>query len=220
MYNQNNFNTNQNNFNTNQNNFNNINNISPEKKKEKKEKKKERIYEAITEDDFKLTMKHIKSVKIKMACLLAYGSGLRLAEILNLSPDDINLKANSIFIRQGKGCKDGMSNTPKGFKEAWLKLLPIKLTKMGIQQPFHLATMKAGINKIIYTFQLKNGKTRNKYRYHFHSLRHSFGTRLIQGGVPINQVQVLMRHANIATTSRYLRANPADAIKSVVDLGL
>jgi len=39
-----------------------------------------------------------------------------------------------------------------------------------------------------------------------HWLRHSFATRALQNGVPINVVQKAMGHASVSTTGRYLTA--------------
>ena len=50
------------------------------------------------------------------------------------------------------------------------------------------------------------------------SLRHGFATRLLEKGTPINQVQLLLGHQNLSTTSLYTKANPIDAIKSYEDL--
>jgi len=48
---------------------------------------------------------------------------------------------------------------------------------------------------------------------HFHSLRHSFAVKLLESGMPINQVQLALGHSNIHTTSLYLQANPLDMLK-------
>jgi integrase len=37
----------------------------------------------------------------------------------------------------------------------------------------------------------------------FHTLRHTFCSRLVQAGVPLRMVQVLARHSNIEVTERY-----------------
>jgi integrase len=191
-------------------------------KLETTERKKDtkRHYDAVTEEEFENIMKEIKSKRVLIACYLAYGSGLRIAEILKLEKDDIKLQQHKIFVRQGKGRKDRPASTPKGFKTDWLSLFPLKITKMGIEKAFNTASLKAKVNKIIYTFKTKDGKERNKYRIHFHCLRHSFATRAIEKGVPINQVQLLLGHANISTTNEYIRANPTDAIQSIIDRGV
>ena len=42
-----------------------------------------------------------------------------------------------------------------------------------------------------------------------HSLRHTFATRLLQAGADVRQIQVLMGHSDLKTTSRYLRVDDA-----------
>jgi len=49
-----------------------------------------------------------------------------------------------------------------------------------------------------------------------HRLRHTYGTRLRQGGADPAQIQALMGHASIDTTARYFRAGPAE-VAGVVD---
>ena len=60
----------------------------------------------------------------------------------------------------------------------------------------------------------KAGLLTNKPSLHFHSLRHGFGTRMANQGVPIHQIRTLMGHSNISTTNIYLEANPQEALKS------
>ena len=53
-----------------------------------------------------------------------------------------------------------------------------------------------------------------KNKYTFHSLRHGWATRMLENGTPINIVSLGLGHANIATTSIYLKASPQDLLKS------
>lgn len=179
--------------------------------------KQKRIYEQIKEEDFNNIIKKIKSKKIIIACYLAYGCGMRLEEILNLKFDDINLDKHTIFIRQGKGNKDRVVNVPKYFKKEWLSYFPLQITRIAIQKSFLKASLITNINSIIYTYQTKKNQIRKKYRYHFHCLRHSFATRCIENNIPLNQLQLLLGHSNLSTTSNYVRANPDDAIKFILD---
>ena len=54
--------------------------------------------------------------------------------------------------------------------------------------------------------------------YVFHSLRHGFGTRMVESGVPLNQLQLLMGHSSLSVTNVYTKARPQDALKSYEDL--
>jgi integrase len=43
----------------------------------------------------------------------------------------------------------------------------------------------------------------------WHDLRHEFGSYLIEQGATIQEAKEMMRHADIRTTARYLKADPA-----------
>jgi integrase len=49
----------------------------------------------------------------------------------------------------------------------------------------------------------------------FHTLRHTFCSRLVQAGVPLRMVQVLARHSNIEVTERYAHVGDSHTRKAV-----
>lgn len=81
----------------------------------------------------------------------------------------------------------------------------------GARHWFNDAVTEAGLREV----PDKKGVPR---RFRFYDLRHTFGTRLIEAGVPINMVADLMGHKNIQTTKRYLHTMNADALHAVQKL--
>ena len=136
----------------------------------------------------------------KVALLLGYGVGMRVSEVKRCRKE--HFRENSIFIPESKYGVERVVPIPKGWRVEFLKFLPIKKNLRTIQRKFKTYCKKAKLNPL----------------YSFHSLRHGFATRLLESGTPINQVQILLGHANLATTSVYTKANPFDAIKSYEDL--
>jgi len=160
---------------------------------------------AIDEKDFVKLIEKTKKDEHKLAFLLGYGAGLRISEITNLEQRDVNLADKRIFIRQGKGGKDRVVPLPKGFKEKYFKILPIKIGVRALEMAFKNTAREAGILEY-------------KPEAHFHSLRHGFGSQLAQNGVPIHHIRTLMGHSNISTTNVYLELNPKEALKSYEEL--
>ena len=165
-------------------------------------KKKKTLPKAVRPEEFKALIQSISEgdKRVKVGFLLAYGAGLRLSEIFALKQE--NILSDKIQIWSGKGGVDRTVPKPKGWKDWMMKEIPIKKTPRTLERNFKSAAKEA---------KLPN-------HYTFHSLRHGFATRLIESGVPLNQVQLLLGHSNISTTSIYTKANPIDALKSYEDL--
>jgi len=185
--------------------------IAPKPKK----KKNSRIYEAVPEDIF-IKIIQQKTIKLhhKICFILAYGSGLRISEITSLEKDDFDFKTREIFIRQAKGKKDRRTLLSKYFKQDMLKKIPIKISERAIGKAF-LNKIKPW-NKELYV----DAAGRPRYRYHFHSLRHSFAVNCLNQGIPPNILQSMLGHSDLKTTSKYTHVSGKDAVAQAIERGL
>ena len=170
-----------------------------------KKRKPKKLPVAINEEEFSLLIKHTKKPHHRIAFLFGYGSGLRISEVLNLEPRDIDFKEKKVLVRQGKGSKDRIVPIPKGLREEHLVHLPIKCGERALEKSFKRASFHAHLLE-------------TKPTLHFHSLRHGFATNGISKGIPIHYMRTLLGHSNISTTNIYLQANPKDALKSYEEL--
>jgi site-specific recombinase XerD len=143
-------------------------------------------------------------LKYKAALSVAYGAGLRAAEVISLKVSDIDSKRMVIRVEQGKGRKDRyvmLSPHLLNLLRAWWKaarpqgwLFPGRdpaqpMTTRQLNRACHAAAQMADINK----------------RVSLHTLRHSFATHLLEQNIDVRVIQVLLGHAKLDTTALYTR---------------
>jgi integrase/recombinase XerD len=143
-------------------------------------------------------------LKYKAALSVAYGAGLRAAEVISLKVGDIDSKRMVIRVEQGKGRKDRYVMLSPHLLEllrTWWKaarpqgwLFPGRdrvqpMTTRQLNRACHAAAQMAEINK----------------RVSLHTLRHSFATHLLEQNIDIRVIQVLLGHAKLDTTALYTR---------------
>lgn len=167
------------------------------------ESRKRKLPGYLNDEEFIPLLKSTKNPNHKVAFTLGYMAGLRVGEIVHLTKDDIDFENKRIFIRDGKGGKDRVVPLPKGFPKKFLPLFPLNVGIRALQISFKKKLKEMNITKP---------------NLRFHSLRHSFAIRCMKQGIPLNQIQILLGHENISTTSIYLRINPQDALKSYEEL--
>lgn len=121
---------------------------------------------------------------IEDAILIAVFTGMRLGEIVRLKPGHID----GDMIRLGTDTKTGKPRSVPihpALKDA-IARLPFHVREGRIQQGFHHARAEAGLPDV-----------------HFHDLRHTTASWLVQAGVPLYTAGLLLGHASTKTTQRY-----------------
>ena len=136
--------------------------------------------------------------------LLCLSSGLRLAELLALMPEDLDWVGEKAVVQHGKGDKRRLVPFHPIAQEAVRKYLksdqdrvpglPIFLSKGG--RPMSDRTAEYGIGSYL---EAVTGRTDISP----HGLRHSAASWWVSCGVPMREIQVLLGHASIRTTERY-----------------
>ncbi len=137
---------------------------------------------------------------------LLYGSGLRISELANLKPGDLELESNFIRVT-GKGNKQRLVPVGKFSQDAINSYMNIKSDKATIGSArtlFHNRSGKplsrTGLWKMIRKRVALAGISK---RVSPHTFRHSFATHLLEGGADLRVVQEMLGHADISTTQIY-----------------
>ena len=167
----------------------------------------------------------LRAPKYRMLLLCAYGAGLRVTEACNLCIGDLDAARMVIHVRAGKGGRDRYAMLSPVLLDAlrqyyrterpakpYLFPSPIPgqaVRPEGVQTALRLALTHSGVSKRITP----------------HTLRHAFATHSLEAGTDLRVIQVLLGHATIRTTTRYLHVStrliaatrsPLDAIASQI----
>jgi integrase/recombinase XerC len=144
---------------------------------------------------------------------LLYGCGIRNSELVGINLDDISLSNEAILIRG------------KGKKERYVPFGGSALAALSVYLPWRqqlLATLKKtmpakGVSALLVNQRGGRLTTRSVGRIvkriavakglspevHPHTLRHAFGTHMLEEGADLRAIQELLGHERLATTERY-----------------
>lgn len=132
---------------------------------------------------------------------LAYGSGLRVGEVVSLQVRDFDLDKLCIHVKNAKGGKDRVTVLSEVLKH---DLRPFLCEKQGVDLVFvNNRGGKYSTRTLQAVFGVALQKSGIKKDASFHSLRHSFATHLLELGTDVRYVQTLLGHQSIRTTQHY-----------------
>jgi site-specific recombinase XerD len=175
--------------------------------------------QVLSQEELERLFSAITGLRDRVLLMTAYAAGLRISELRRLKVSDIDSGRMMIRVEKGKGEKDRYTILSKNLllhlRHYWKKYRPMtwlffgenKRSPLGettVRRTFNEAKTKAGITK----------------KGSVHMLRHSFATHLLECGVDLRTIQLLMGHALIQSTMRYLQLTQKklDSTKSPFDL--
>jgi len=139
---------------------------------------------------------------------LLYGCGIRNSELIGINLEDVRVSAEAILIR-GKGKKEryvpfggAAAQALSGYLPVRQKLLADKRKSTGALLVNHrggrLTTRSVG--RIVKKIAVAKGLSPD---VHPHTLRHAFGTHMLEEGADLRAIQELLGHERLSTTQRY-----------------
>jgi integrase/recombinase XerD len=149
-------------------------------------------------------------LKHRAALGVAYGAGLRVAEVASLKVGDIDSERMLIRVERGKGgrCRHAMlSPDLLVLLRAWWqdgRRQGVMLSGGWLfpgQNPVRPITTRQ-LSRVVEEAAVTAGLTKHVSP---HTLRHSFATHLLEDGVDIRVIQALLGHAKLDNTALYTR---------------
>lgn len=138
----------------------------------------------------------IENSKHKAIISLAFSTGMRVSEIINLKISDFDLERNLILIKNAKGRKDRivpLSDNVRKILHIYYSEHKPKVYLFNGQDNSQYSSVSC--NQIV-----------KKYlgeEYHFHTLRHSSFTALLENGTNLRVIQAIAGHSSSKTTEIY-----------------
>jgi site-specific recombinase XerD len=142
------------------------------------------------------------NVKHRAILMTLYSGGLRLQEVIQLRPKDIDSIGMRIHIRSGKGGKARYVMLSRTLLDTLREYF--KLYKPG-KCLFYGRTQDEPINPRSVQKMIQTAAAAAGLRKHVtpHVLRHSFATHLLDRGSNLRYIQELLGHSSIKTTMIY-----------------
>jgi site-specific recombinase XerD len=163
----------------------------------------------LSKDAFRTLQSVTEDSDLRELFQLAVSTGMRLGEILNLQWTDIDQTRKLIRVGNSEGfttkSKRGR-NIP--MSDQLSEIMVLRKGRASSELVFHLNGKKHREEFVSKRFKASVRKAGLDDKLHFHSLRHTFASWLVQDGVSLYEVQKLLGHSNISVTQVYSHLQP------------
>jgi integrase/recombinase XerC len=151
---------------------------------------------------------------------LLYGCGIRNSELIGINLDDIRWSNEMILVR-GKGRKERYVPFGDSAKTAVQAYLPARQRVLGetkrTSEKALLVNLRGSrlttrsVGRIVKQIAVARGLSPD---VHPHTLRHAFGTHMLEEGADLRAIQEMLGHERLSTTQRYTQLT----VKHVMDV--
>jgi integrase/recombinase XerD len=142
-----------------------------------------------------------EALRLSALIELLYGSGLRATELVSLPRNAVS-PDRPFLILAGKGGRERLvpiSDRARAAVAEWAKLVPRDSAWLFPSGKSHLSRVR--LYQLVQELAAAAGVPPERISPHV--LRHAFATHLLEGGADLRALQLLLGHADIATTQIY-----------------
>ncbi len=153
------------------------------------------------------------AVRLLLLLELLYGSGLRASELVGLPRRAVAGERQYLIIR-GKGDKERLAPLSERAREALDRWLPL----VADGSPWLFPSGKSHVSRVRLFQMLRELAARagiDPAAVSPHVLRHAFATHLLEGGADLRALQLMLGHADIATTEIYTHVDSRRLVELV-----
>lgn len=138
---------------------------------------------------------------------LLYATGLRVSELVNLKLREVNLDSGYLMTI-GKGNKERLvpiGESARNRVAGYLETVRLRQDPQGQKQHLFLSRLGAAMSRQAFWNIIKKRALIAAIRKNIspHTLRHSFATHLLENGADLRSVQIMLGHADLASTQIY-----------------
>jgi integrase/recombinase XerC len=139
---------------------------------------------------------------------LLYGCGIRNSELVGMNLEDIN-SSNELLLIRGKGRKERYVPFGDSVSTALAQYLPARQKLLSTRNKSTSALLlnrhggrltTRSIGRIVKRLAVAHGLPPD---VHPHTLRHAFGTHMLEEGADLRAIQEILGHERLSTTQRY-----------------
>lgn len=149
---------------------------------------------------------------IRPMVVLALHTGMRRGEILGLRWDEVDLENDLLLLANTKSgqrreiplnitAREVLARQPQHIRSPWVFCKPDGTRRGSVQDAFRNACNRAGLNDVV-----------------FHTLRHTFASRLAMSGVSLITLKELLGHSTLSMVMRYAHLSPEHSRAAVAML--
>lgn len=161
---------------------------------------------AMAPEDVQQLLSVIDNVRNRAIVLILLRTGMRIGEFLALRVQDIDLKAQKVFIHEARKTGVGrvvyFSTDAREALAAWLEKKDPREDVLAYGKKYESITYAAA--RVMFVKYLKKAGLDHK-GYTLHCLRHTFASELLNAGMRLETLQPLLGHTSLEVTRRYAR---------------
>lgn len=153
------------------------------------------------------------AIRMLLLLELLYGSGLRASELVSLPRRAVAAEREYLIVR-GKGDKERLvplSQRARAALTRWLPLVPDASPWLFPSGKDHISRVR--LFQMLRELAARAGVDPSKVSPHV--LRHAFATHLLEGGADLRALQLMLGHADIATTEIYTHVDSRRLVELV-----